>query len=50
MDVFEFDHLITKRKLEENEELKNFVNRNSKVQYTLVGEGVMKNLQKGTVI
>ena len=48
--VFEFDHLINKKKLEDNEEVKDFVNKNSKVEYHLIGEGCLRNLQKGSII
>ena len=48
--IIEFDHLITKKKVEENEEIKDLVNPNSKVVYYLIGEGCMRNLQKGSII
>lgn len=50
IDIVELDHLISKAKLEENETVQNFVNRNSKVVYTAIGEGALRNLQKGQTI
>lgn len=50
VQCIEFDHLISKKKLEENEHCSDFVNPNSKVQYSLIGEGCMRNLKKGDII
>jgi glutamyl-tRNA synthetase len=50
VNLVEFDHLITKPKIEEEEKTEDFVNRESKVEYTAIGEGVMRNLQKGDII
>ncbi len=46
----EFDHLITKKKVEENDDVKDIVNKESCASYTAIGEGVMKNLKKGDFI
>lgn len=43
----ELDHLITKKKVEENDDVKDFVNHHSKIEYTALGEGSMRSLQKG---
>lgn len=48
--VIEFDHLISKKKMEENDKIEDLENKNSKAVYHLVGEGCMRNLQKGTII
>ena len=42
--LVEYDHLINKKKLEENETVKDFVNTNSRIEYTAIGEGSMRNL------
>ena len=46
----EFDHLITKKKVEENDDVKEIVNKDSKAVYTAIGEGFMRNLKKGDFI
>lgn len=46
----EFDHLITKKKIEDTDDVKDIVNKDSKASYTAIGEGVMKNLKKGDFI
>ena len=48
--LVEFDHLINKKKLEENEKVMDFVNTNSKIEYTAIAEGHLRNLQKGDII
>lgn len=48
--LVELDHLITKKKIEENDDVKQLVNNNSKIEYTAIGEGAMRNLQKGQYI
>jgi len=42
--LVEFDHLITKKKLEENEQVMDFANTNSKIEYTAIAEGHLRNL------
>mmetsp|Transcript_44040 Transcript_44040/g.42624 ORF Transcript_44040/g.42624 Transcript_44040/m.42624 type:complete len:94 (+) Transcript_44040:1374-1655(+) len=42
--LVEFDHLITKKKLEDNDEVKDFVNSKSKVEYSAIGEGSLRTL------
>lgn len=46
----EFDHLITKKKIEDTDDVKDIVNKDSKATYTAIGEGVMKNLKRGDFI
>ena len=48
--LVELDHLITKKKVEENESVKDIVNRNSYISYTAIAEGNMKFLKKGDKI
>jgi glutamyl-tRNA synthetase len=45
--LVELDHLITKKKVEENDNVQDLVNHNSKIEYIALGEGSMRNLQKG---
>jgi len=42
--LLEFDHLINKKKLEDKEEVKDFVNMDSRVEYSAIGEGHLRNL------
>jgi len=46
----EFDHLITKKKIEENDDVKQLVNHNSKIEYTAIAEGSLRSIQRGTSI
>ena len=46
--LIEYDHLITKDKLEEGDKIEDLVNHNSKIENTLIAEGVVRNLPKGT--
>lgn len=48
--LVELDHLITKKKVEENEKVQDIVNKNSYISYTAIAEGNMRNVQKGDVI
>jgi len=48
--LVEYDHLITKKKVEENDDVKNLVNHNSRIEYTAIAEGSLRTLQKGTPI
>lgn len=48
--IVEFDHLISKKKLEDTEEVKDFVNTSSKAEYQALAEGAMRNLAKGSII
>lgn len=50
LNLVEFDHLITKQKVEENDDVKDIVNKNSKAQYSTIGEGIMRHLKKGDMI
>ena len=45
--MVEYDHLITEKKPDENTKVQDCVNRNSKFAYTAIGEGAMRNLNKG---
>lgn len=42
--LVEFDHLINKKKLEENEHVKDFVNHNSRIEYSAIAEGALRNI------
>jgi len=42
--LVELDHLITKKKVEDEESVKDIVNYNSRIAYTAIAEGSMKNL------
>ena len=48
--LVEYDHLITKQKVEENDDIKLLVNHNSKIEYVAIAEGSMRNLQHGDKI
>lgn len=50
VSLVEFDHLISKKKVEENDDVTQIVNTNSRIEYTAIAEGCMRNLQKGDVI
>jgi len=43
--LVELDHLITKKKVEENESVKDIVNKNSYISYTAIAEGCAKEIQ-----
>lgn len=43
--LVELDHLITKKKVEENEKVSDIVNYNSRISYDAIAEGNMKNLK-----
>jgi glutamyl-tRNA synthetase len=42
--LVEFDHLITKKKTEEDESVKDIVNHNSRIAYTAIAEGSLRNV------
>ncbi len=42
--------MITKPKLEDNDDVKLLVNTASRVEYNAIAEGAMRNLKKGDVI
>jgi glutamyl-tRNA synthetase len=48
--LVELDHLITKRKIEENDDVKQLVNHNSRIEYTAIAEGSLRNIQRGVSI
>ena len=48
--LVEYDHLITKKKAEEDESVKDIVNHNSKIAYTALAEGSMRNVAHGSVL
>lgn len=48
--LVELDHLITKKKVEEDEKVQDIVNRNSYISYTAIAEGNLRNAQKGDAI
>ena len=48
--LIEFDHLITKKKIEETDDVKDLVNHNSRIEYTAIAEGCLRNVQKGQSI
>jgi glutamyl-tRNA synthetase len=50
IDLVEFDHLITKKKIEDGDDVKTIVNTNSRVQYTALAEGCMRHLKKGDIL
>ena len=50
VSIVEFGHLITKPKIEETDDVKLLVNTSSRVEYSAIAEGCMRNLKKGDVI
>jgi len=48
--LIEYDHLITKKKIEENDDVKQIVNPKSKIEYVAIAEGSLRNIQKGATI
>jgi glutamyl-tRNA synthetase len=46
----EFDHLINKKKVEENDDVKQLVNHNSRIEYTAIAEGSLRSIQRGASI
>lgn len=48
--LVELDHLITKKKVDENEKVQDIVNHNSRIAYQAIAEGNMKTLKHGDVI
>jgi glutamyl-tRNA synthetase len=48
--LIEYDHLITKRKVEENDDVKQLVNYNSRIEYTAIAEGSLRTIQRGQSI
>ena len=50
VSLTEFDHLITKQKIEETDDVKAIVNHNSKIEYTAIAEGSLRNIQRGSSI
>lgn len=44
LNLVEFDHLITKKKIEENDDVTLLVNKASRIEYTAIAEGCMRNL------
>jgi glutamyl-tRNA synthetase len=50
MTLIEFDHLISKKKVEENDDVKQLVNHNSKIEYTAIAEGALRTIQRGVSI
>ena len=46
--MVEFDHLINKEKVEEEDKIENCVNQESKFEHTFIAEGIVRNLEKGT--
>jgi glutamyl-tRNA synthetase len=45
--LVELDHLITKKKVEDNDKVEDIVNKDSYISYTAIAEGNMRLLQKG---
>ncbi|KAL0031306.1 hypothetical protein WJX79_002120 [Trebouxia sp. C0005] len=45
--LVDFDHLITKKKLEEGDAIEDYVNKNSRWEVEAVGDANMRKLQKG---
>jgi len=48
--LVEFDFLISKKKLEEDEHAKDFLNPVSKVEQVAIAEGALRNVKKGEII
>lgn len=48
--LVEYDHIITKRKIEDTDDIKLIVNHASKHEYTAIAEGSFRTIQKGASI
>lgn len=48
--LVEFDHLITKKKVEDTDDVKLLVNHNSRIEYSAIAEGSLRNIQQGASI
>ena len=48
--LVELDHLITKKKIEETDDVASIVNHDSRIAYTAIAEGNMRNLKHGQMI
>lgn len=48
--LVEYDHLITKKKVDEDEKVQDIVNTNSRIAYQAIAEGNMKGLKVGDII
>ena len=46
----EFGHLITKEKLEEDDNFADFINKNSQAKSVMIAEPALRSVQQGTVI
>lgn len=47
VNLMEYDHLITKKKIEDGDNVTDFTNHNSKLTTLAIGEGTMRNLKVG---
>jgi len=47
INIVEFDHLITAPKIEEADKIEDLVNPTSRIEFTAIAEGCVRNLQKG---
>ena len=45
-----YDHIITKKKVEEGDKIEDLVNPNSKKQVMAIGDSNCRNLQKGEIL
>lgn len=50
VNLVEFDHLITKKKIEEDDDVTKIANTNSRIEYTAIAEGCLRHLQHGDII
>jgi len=48
--LVELDHIITKKKVEDDESVKDIVNMNSRISYTAIAEGNLKQAKRGSII
>lgn len=47
--IVEFGHLITEPKIEEDTDIKTIVNKNSRVEYNAIAEGILRTEQRGSI-
>lgn len=50
LKLVDFDHLVTKKKLEEGDKFKDFVNPVTWIERSALGDPNMRNLNKGDII
>lgn len=48
--LVEYDHIISKKKVEDTDDVKDIVNHNSRIEYTAIAEGSLRSIQRGAIL